>query len=164
MTRISHPAGQNTRRLLRLVTALLGGALASTTFAADLELPPDVHGTYAPRGDCAKQPRVVVNRAGVHLDTAAGQRGPLPHMVSYTFVGGARYSGIQIWALVKHGGKDRWGDDHQPVILTFNANEKPGALTAERSGTGTEPPVALDGPLSSLVQSGHFRRCRTAGT
>jgi len=80
-------------------------------------------------------------------------------MVSYTFIGGARYSGIQVWALVKHGGKNRWGDDNTPVILTFNAGEKPGVLSAERENPGNERPVALDGPLSSVVQQSVFRRC-----
>jgi len=111
---------------MHLAVSILVGAALPDALAADLELPRDVYGQYAPAGDCAKQPRIIVNKVGVHLDTAAGKRGPLPIMVSYTFVGGARYSGIQIWVLVKHGGKNRWGDDNTPVILTFNADEKPG--------------------------------------
>jgi len=83
--------------------------------------------------------------------------------VSYTFVGGARYSGIQTWAMVKHGGKDRWGDDKTPVLLTFNANERRGALSAELSEGVNEPRTALDGPLASVVQAGRFRLCRAAG-
>lgn len=161
MMRISHSGRETSLRLMHFAAALLGGALSSVAFAADLELPPDVYGTYAPGGDCAKQPRITVNKAGVHLDTAAGKRSPLPVMVSYTFVGGARYSGIQTWALVKHGGKNRWGDDNTPVILTFNADEKRGALTAERENPGKERPVALDGPLTSVAQTGRFRLCRT---
>lgn len=144
-----------------LAGASLLGALSSPVFAVELGLPPDVYGRYAPGGDCMKQPRITVNKDGIHLDTAEGKRSPLPVMVSYTFVGGARYSGIQTWALVKHGGKNRWGDDNTPVILTFNAGEKPGALTAEREDPGQERPVALDGPLRSITQIGHFRLCRT---
>lgn len=140
---------------------ILAAFLSSAAIAADLQLPPEVHGTYAPAGDCAKQPRITVDKAGVHLDTAAGKRGPLPITVSYTWAGGARYVGIQTWALVKHGGKDRWGDDNQPVVLTFNAGEKRGVLTAERTGPGNERPVALDGPLSSIVRTSTFRLCRT---
>lgn len=144
--------------------ASLVGALSCGAFAAELGLPSEVYGRYAPAGDCMKQPRITVNKEGIHLDTAEGKRSPLPVMVSYTFVGGARYSGIQIWALVKHGGKNRWGDDNTPVILTFNAGEKPGALTAEREDPGQERPVALDGPLRSITQTGHFRLCRTTST
>lgn len=146
----------------RIAVAMLVG-FASNAFAVSLDLPADVYGTYAPSGDCTLQPRINVNKSGVYLDTAAGRRGPLPIMVSYTFVGGARYSGIQVWALVKHGGKNRWGDDNTPVILTFNANEQRGMLTAERENPGTEPPVALDGPLTSISQAGLFRICREAG-
>lgn len=149
--------------LRRLAVALPVWVVAPIAYAADLQLPPDIYGNYAPGGDCAKQPRITVNKAGVHVDTASGQRGPLPIMVSYTFVGGARYSGIQIWALVKHGGKNRWGDDNTPIILTFNANEKRGELTAERENPGKERPVTLDGPLTSVAQTGRFRLCRMDG-
>ena len=146
---------------LSLIAALFSSALWSPApaSAAELSLPPDMYGTYAPGGDCGKQPRVDVDKAGIHLDTAAGKRGPLPVMVSYTFVGGATYDGIQTWALVKHGGKSRWGDDKTPVLLTFNADEQRGALTAERNEGPNEPPAALDGPLSSIVQAGRFRLC-----
>ncbi len=140
------------------VCALL--LVPSAAVAADLQLPPEVHGTYAPGADCTRQPRVVVGPMGVGVETPAGARGSLPIMVSYTFIGGARYSGIQVWALVKHGGKNRWGDDNTPVILTFNAGEKPGVLSAERENSGNERPVALDGPLSSVVQQSVFRRCK----
>lgn len=91
---------------------------------------------------------------------ACRRRGPLPIMVSYTFFGGARYSGIQIRALVKHGVNNRWGDDNTPVILTFDADEKRGALTAERQNPGKERPVKLDGPLASVAQAGRFHLCR----
>jgi len=151
------------RGLVRLAPALAAGWLAPLALAGDLQLPPDVHGTYAPGGDCARQPRIAVDKDGVHLDTAAGQRRSLPLLVSYTFVGGARYSGIQTWAMVKHGGKDRWGDDKTPVLLTFNANERRGALSAELSEGVNEPRTALDGPLASVVQAGRFRLCRAAG-
>ena len=136
--------------------------LPAATAAAELSLPPEVYGSYAPSGDCGRQPRINVDKTGVHLDTAAGKRSALPINVSYTWAGGASYNGIQTWALVKHGGKDRWGDENQPVILTFNANERRGTLTAERTGSGNERPVALDGPLTSIVQTGTFRLCTNA--
>lgn len=161
MMSLHHSGRETSLRLLYLAVAISGWGLCSSALAANLELPPDVYGTYAPGGDCAKQPRIIVNKAGIHLDTAAGRRGPLPTMVSYTFVGGARYNGIQVWALVKHGGKNRWGDDNTPVILTFNAGEKRGALTAERENPGKERPVALDGPLTSVAQTARFRLCPT---
>lgn len=137
--------------------AALGLSFAGVASAADLQLPPEVYGSYAPGGDCAKQPRINVDRTGVHLDTAAGKRGPLPIMVSYTWAGGARYDGIMTWALVKHGGKDRFGDDQKPVILTFNLREQRGVLGVER----LEPQVPLDGQLTSITQAAMFKVCRT---
>lgn len=149
--------------LVRLVAGWWTVSLGLPATAVDLQLPPDAHGTYAPGGDCARQPRVLVDKDGVHLDTARGQRRSLPILVSYTFVGGARYSGIQTWAMVKHGGKDRWGEDKTPVLLTFNANERRGALSAERNEGANEPRTALDGPLDNIVQTGRFRLCRGTG-
>jgi hypothetical protein len=154
-----HLSNESSLWRLRIAVAMFGGAF-SNAFAVDVALPPDVYGTYAPSSDCAMQPRIIVSKTGVYLDTAVGARGSLPIMVSYTFIGGARYSGIHVWALVKHGGKNRWGDDNTPVILTFNAGEKPGVLSAERENSGNERPVVLDGPLSSVVQQSVFRRCK----
>jgi hypothetical protein len=151
------------RRLPGMAIAILGACISSAALADDdLQLPPDVYGSYAPGGDCAKQPRITVDKAGVHLDTAAGKRGPLPMMVSFSFGGGATYQGIQIWGLVKHGGKDQWGEDTVPVLLTFNANEQRGALTAERNEGPNSPKAVLDGPLTSIVQAASFRLCRTS--
>ena len=144
------------------VIFVAGLFLSTIATASELSLPNDVYGRYAPSGDCGKLPRINVDETGVHLDTAAGKRSTLPINVSYTWAGGASYTGIQTWALVKHGGKNRWGEDNQPVILTFNAHERRGALTAERTGSGEERPVALDGPLTSIVQTGTFRLCTNA--
>lgn len=146
-----------------LSIALLAVSVSSATHAADPQLPPEVYGRYAPGGDCTKQPRIIVDKAGVHLDTTAGQRASLPIAVSFTAIGGMNYDGIQIWAWIKHGGKNRYGDDNDPVILTFNAGEKLGALSAERSEPGTERPVALDGPLTSIVQTASFHLCSADG-
>ncbi len=157
-----HLSNESSLWRLRIAVAMFGGAF-SNAFAVDVALPPDVYGTYAPSSDCAMQPRIIVSKTGVYLDTAVGKRGPLPIMVSYTFAGGARYGGIQTWALVKHGGKNRFGDDNTPVILTFNANETRGVLTAEREHAGKEQPVVLDGPLTSVAQTGRFRLCRAEG-
>jgi hypothetical protein len=149
-----------------LPMALSALCISSVAFAAYPRLPTDaqllseVYGSYAPSGDCLKQPRINVDKTGIHLDTAAGKRGPLPMSVSLTWIGGASYSGIQTWALIKHGGKDRYGDDKTPVVLTFNAGEKRGVLTAERTGSGKERPATLDGPLNSIVQAAGFRLCR----
>ena len=141
--------------------AIMLAMVVASKAVAEPQLSPEVYGSYAPGGDCAKLPRIDVGSTGVHLDTPVGKRGPLSIMVSYTWIGGATYDGIQSWALVKHGGKDRWGDDHRPVVLTFNAGERRGVLTAERTGSGNERPVSLDGPLSSIVQTSTFRLCRS---
>lgn len=144
--------------LSRLIAFLSVLSIAPAASAQDLSLPPEVYGSYAAGGNCAVLPRIIVNRTGVHLDTTAGRRSPLPIDVSFTFGGGARYEGISVWALVKHGGKDRWGDDNKPVLLTFNARERKGALEVERA----ESAIPLDGPLTSIVQTRNFRLCSAA--
>ena len=145
-----------------VMPAIVAAAFSwSAALSAQVQLPQDVYGSYAPAGDCRNKPYIIVNQTGVHLDTLTGKRGPLTITVSYTWIGGATYDGIQTWALVHHGGKDRWGEDHRPVILTFNAKERRGVLTVERTGAGNERPVSLDGPLSSIVKASSFERCKT---
>lgn len=147
--------------LSRLTAFVMALSLAPAATAQNRDMPPEMYGRYAAGGDCTRSPRITVNRAGIHLDTPAGQRSPLPIDVAFSW-GGARYDGIQLWVQVIHGGKDRWGDDNKPVMLTFNAREKRGALSAERMGTGKERPIPLDGPLSSIVQTANFQRCGTS--
>jgi len=144
------------RALLLFVLSLPVLLFAAPVLAQQEVPPPEIHGSYAPAGDCARQPRVTVNKGGVFLDTASGKSGPLPVSICYSCAGGARYDGIQIWVYVKYG-KDEWGGDSMPVILMFNADEHRGALQVEHDATVKTP---LGGPMASLVQARELRQCK----
>lgn len=146
-----------TKFAIILPVALAMAQAAGAVAIADLK---DIHGSYAPGGDCSRQPQVRVDRSGVHAETPAGKAGPLPVQVSLTYIGGASYDGIQNWVLVKMG-RDRWGDVGTPVLMTFNHAEKPGHLLVERLD---DVAGGIPAPLAAVARAGTFRRCGTAMT
>lgn len=145
-------------RLFSAVAMALPLLAVAPALAQAPTIPAEIYGSYAPGGDCARQPRVIVGKAGVFLDTAAGKAGPLPIDVCYSCAGGARYEGIQRWVGVKYG-KDKWGGDNMPVTLMFNDGERPGALLVEHDNTLRTP---LGAPMMQVVQARSLKQCRTA--
>ncbi|MPT46943.1 MAG: hypothetical protein E2598_00795 [Sphingobium sp.] len=145
----------NRKTLLTVSLACMGTIPA---FANEPPVPKELYGSYAPAGDCTKQPKVSVRKEGVFIDSSAGKSGPLPVSVCYSCAGGARYEGIEIWVYVKYG-KDKWGGDNMPVTLMFNAGEKRGALEITHDDTLRTP---LGAPMTQLVKAKTLRQCRAA--
>lgn len=138
---------------------LLGVAAVLAAFPAVAEgpsIPDDIYGSYAPAGNCAALPRVMVNADGVFLDTAAGKSVPLPVNVCFSCAGGARYEGIQRWVSVKYG-RDKWGGDNSPVIFMFNADERKGMMEVVHDDTLKTP---LGAPMNAMVQAKSFKVCK----
>lgn len=135
---------------------LLAWAVAK---AADLPIPTEIFGSYAPSGNCQQEPRVVVNAMGAFIESGGLKSGPLPVDVCYSCAGGARYSGIERWLLVKMG-KNQWGDNF-PVTLRFNANEQAGRLAVEYDPTTKTP---LNAPLQAVVKASPLSRCKVVQT
>lgn len=133
------------------------GSLAATAvvIAANLPIPAEIYGAYAPAGNCQQAPRVVVSAAGAFIESQAGKSGPLPVDVCYSCAGGARYEGIERWLLVKMG-KNQWGDNF-PVTLRFNAGEQAGRLEVDYDKTTGTP---LGVPLFDIVKASPLSRCK----
>lgn len=129
-----------------------------SALAYEPPVPEEIYGDYAPEGDCARQPRVSVQKEGVFLHTSSGKSGPLPVSTCYSCAGGARYEGIQRWVYVKYG-KDKWGGDNMPVTFMFNAEEKRGFMSVEHDDTLKTP---LGAPMTQVVRVKSFRLCRAA--
>ncbi|MBF7012914.1 hypothetical protein QUC32_25150 [Novosphingobium resinovorum] len=142
--------------MFRYSPAVLALLVATPALSQSIPVPKNLYGNYAPGGDCARQPRVVVNTAGVFLETASGKAGPLPVDVCYSCAGGARYEGIQVWVMVKYG-KDKWGGDTFPVTMMFNDGERRGALLLEHDDT-MRIPIGI--PMTQVVQARTFRLCK----
>lgn len=141
---------------IRSVLLSLFMFVSSPAWADDLSIPDEIYGSYAPGGDCSRQPRVTVGKEGLFLDTAAGKSGPLPVSVCYSCAGGARYEGIQRWIYVKYG-KDKWGGDNMPVTFMFNHGEKKGAMEVVHDDTLKTP---LGAAMNQAVQAKAYRICR----
>jgi hypothetical protein len=113
-----------------------------------------IYGTYAPRGDCKREPRITVDDSGLafmHAGQATHSRS-IEYAVSY---GGPEYSGISQWIFPFPVGDDDFGR----VLMTFNPDEKPGTLQVESNlgpGQGYTPLQA------ALVKASPYARCGKA--
>ncbi len=139
------------------VLALTGIPLASAAVQA-VEIHgmrdfPALHGRYAPHGDCRRGPRFEIDASGIRFDVD-GKREPvttLEHAASY---GGDFYEGTSLWFFP-------FGrDGSYPVLMTFNADEKPGVVTIEPHGEGGNGGPALSPRNRALVEGSPYARCR----
>lgn len=141
--------------------AVVALALAATLAAAgtvaavevhDLAGLEDIFGTYAPGGDCKKQPRVVVDVSGLGFDVA-GKTTKVTNPEYAASYGPHDYTGITRW-IFPFRSKDGY-----PILMAFNDGEKPGALgiTAQDEGWKGGPPLT---PLNAaLVKGSPYARC-----
>jgi len=132
----------------RLLPALSGLAFLTLAGSAGAQLapPPDLLGSYAPGGDCTKEPKVTLEEKAITI-LAAGKATRLsPIDACFSCEGGARYEGIVVWV-------SQLGPDRNPIepFFYFNAGEKKGALAMDKQGAQKFPPaqraVALASPL-----------------
>lgn len=114
-----------------------------------------LYGTYAPRGDCRSEPRVVVDDSGF----------------AYTVSGSTTHSGTIEWA-VSYGGPDYHGisnwffpfplsdSDFGRVLMTFNPDEHAGKLAFEPNLGPGESMTALQ---AALTKHSPYARCGAQG-
>lgn len=122
--------------------AMAAGAAAAQGIAPAQNL----WGTYAPGGDCTKEPRVTI---GQSLIVQAGGKptryGPIDSCVSC--VGGASYEGIEVW--VTYLGAN--GDPMYPMFRV-NADEKRGTLVVDRD-------ASAPAPIKAVSAASPLKRC-----
>ena len=110
-----------------------------------------LYGSYAPGGDCTREPRITVDAAGFTFD-AAGQRTRtrrIEYAVSYM---GQDYQGRSAWFFPFVVNDDDLG----PLLMTFNADERDGALGIE----ATDSRRPLSNPIqAALVRHTPYLRC-----
>ena len=110
-----------------------------------------IYGTYAPRGDCTREPRITVDDSGF----AYMLGGKATHSVKVEYAltyGGPEYTGISQWIFPFPVSDDDFGR----VLMTFNADEKPGALLVEPD---LGPGQSLNALQAALVKASPFARC-----
>lgn len=124
------------------------GLLAAGAAAAQ-GVSPELKGSYAPAGDCTKEPRVVI---GDVLTVIAGGKSTkyAPLDACYSCAGGARYEGIEVWVTYLDRNKE-------PVYPMFrvNADEKRGALVVDKQDAKTAP-----APVRAVAMASPLKKCR----
>jgi hypothetical protein len=142
--------------LIRRVLAsslTLGLATAGAVEVTNLKGLDDIYGTYAPAGDCKREPRIVVDVTGLGFES--GGRTEKASRVEYAAsYGGQDYSGIQR-VIFPFSGANGW-----PVIMYFNYDEKPGALVIEGHDEGFQGGPALSARNRALVTGSPYARCK----
>ena len=134
--------------MVRIAGWMAGSVLSLLAAGAAMAqgVSPDLKGSYAPGGDCTKEPRVVI---GDTLTVIAGGKTTkyAPVDACYSCAGGARYEGIEVWVTYL----DR---NREPVYPMFrvNADEKRGSLVVDKDPAS--PP-----PVRAVSQASPLRKC-----
>ena len=142
-----------------LLAMAMAGLLCGNASAVTLENLKDaqldgIFGTYAPGGDCKREPRITVDDSGLGYAHA----GKTTHSTSIEYAvsfGGPEYDGISRWIFPFPVN----ADDVGRVLMTFNGDEKPGTLAVEPN---LGPGQSLSGLQASLVKASPYARCGKA--
>jgi len=111
-----------------------------------------LYGRYAPAGDCSRQPQILVDAAGFTFEVnGAKERATrVEFAASY---GGNDYQGITQW-FFPFKSANGW-----PILMAFNANEKPGTLTIDGNDEGWKGGPPLSARNLALVKGSPYGRC-----
>ena len=112
-----------------------------------------LHGRYAPAGDCTKKPQILVDAAGFTFE-ANGEKERATRFEFAASYGGNNYDGISQW-FFPFRNANGW-----PVIMAFNAGEKPGVLTIEPNDEGWKGGPALSARNHALVKGSPYAKCK----
>ncbi len=114
---------------------------------------PTLHGSYAPQGDCARQPRVLVDRTGFNFESKSGTEKAKTPELAMTYAG-PNYAGISLWFFPFFS-----VDGPNPLLLTFNAGEQEGVLTVEAYDYDYPGGPKLPAKYRPLVDGSPYRKC-----
>ena len=138
-----------------LLLALVWFAPAATAATLDgLAGHDDLFGRYAPGGDCKHQPRIAVAKTGISFEVA-GKTEKATRLEQALGYFGPDYQGIAkvIFPFTRPDGE-------YPISMTFNSDEKPGALVIEGHAegfAGGPPPAARN---KALLDASPYARCK----
>lgn len=113
-----------------------------------------LYGRYAPGGDCKRQPQFVVDVSGFTFEVA-GKAEKVTNSEYAASFGGNGYRGIQQWFFPFVGPQET-----HPILLTFNAAEKPGVVTVEHYDEGTPGMPKASARNAALVQGSPYAKCK----
>jgi hypothetical protein len=147
---------QRQRSACWICVALALATLATATPVAAIEVENldfmALHfGRYAPGGDCARQPQVVVERTSLAFENGEARHKVerFDHAASF---GGVDYRGTGVWLMPLYGRE-------RPVLLNFNAGEQAGVLVIAPYDRGWPGGPALSARHRMLVDGSPYRKC-----
>jgi hypothetical protein len=135
-----------------LVGVLLLPGLAGAIEVDGLKDFEALYGSYAPGGDCTKSPRIVVDAAGFTFEVG-GTKDKATRVEYAASYGGNYYQGITQW-FFPFKNANGW-----PVIMAFNAEEKPGRLTIDGNDEGYPGGPPLSARHLALVKGSPYAKC-----
>lgn len=117
----------------------------------------DLHGRYAPAGDCKRQPQILVDTGGMTFEVAAARTRVTNPEFAASYFGGAsdNYEGISRVFFPFRNNQDGY-----PIIMMFNADEKKGILTIAGHDEGWKGGPALTPRNKALVAGSPYSRCK----
>lgn len=110
-------------------------------------------GRYAPGGDCAREPRVVVDATGIAIELkgATDKATKLEFAASF---GGPEYQGNIRWFFPFSSANG------YPVIMAFDPDQGAGVLTVEPHDEGWEGGSPLGVRHQALVKGSPYAKCK----
>lgn len=136
-----------------VAAALLLPGLSSAIEIEGLKDFESLHGRYAPAGDCSKKPLIVVDAAGFTFEVN-GQKEQVTRVEYAASYGGGTYEGITQW-FMPFKNANGW-----PILMAFNADEKPGRLTIDANDEGWKGGPPLSARNQALVKGSPYAKCR----
>ncbi|KAF1709810.1 hypothetical protein CSC70_08920 [Pseudoxanthomonas kalamensis DSM 18571] len=136
-----------------VLTALLLPLSANAIEVTGMKDFPDLHGRYAPAGDCSREPLIVVDPQGISI-TVSGKTERYAKVEYAASYGGNFYQGIVQW-FFPYGAPGNW-----PVIMAFNADETRDKLTISANDEGWKGGPPLKPRNKALVDASPYRKCR----
>jgi hypothetical protein len=117
----------------------------------------ELHGRYAPAGDCKRQPQIVIDAGGMTFEAAAAKTRVTNPEFAASYFGGAsdNYEGISRVFFPFRNNQDGY-----PIIMMFNADEKKGILTIAGHDEGWKGGPALTPRNNALVAGSPYSRCK----
>ena len=148
------------RDIARKASSAIGGLCATLlcTAAGAVEVSgmgdfAALHGRYAPGGDCTREPRITVEASGITFEVqgTAEKATRLEYAASFP---GPAYSGISQWFF------PFTSPNGYPVLMVFNADEKPGRLMIQPNDEGWPGGPKLSTRNQALVKGSPYARCK----
>jgi len=114
----------------------------------------DVFGRYAPGGDCARTPRIVVDRSGMRFEGLPGGDVKVTSVEYAASFGGNYYEGLTKWFFPFRNGNG------YPIVMAFHADEKRGTLAIAPHDEGWQGGPPLAPRDKALVDGSPYALCR----